>query len=466
MTQLQKFDVIVIGAGQGGALARMLAEGGKRVALIEKEALGGACVNHGCTPTKAHIAAAKRAHDARTARDLGVFASEVRVDLKAVVARSNHLIADFRAEIADRLAAQPTLELIYGLARFTGPHTVEVHQRGGERVQIEAPDIVIATGMSSNIPKIEGLNQIDWLNNRSMLQLEVVPEKLLILGGGYIACEFAQMFRRFGSEVVIAQSGPQLLQREDEDVSSAIATLLREENIEVHLNCKAESLEKTEKGFKCHFADGAFTEATHLLLATGQTPNTSELNLETTEVDLDEKGFVQANEFLKAAPGIWVLGDVKGGPAFTHIAYDDARILADALLCQENHSIEGRPVPYCVFTDPQLGRIGLTEAEALEAGHHIRIAKLPIKDTARGLESGESKGFLKAIVEAETGQILGGSFLCRDGGEVIAVLQVAMQAKLPYTTLRDGIFAHPTFAESLNNLFLAMDRESVQGCLK
>jgi pyruvate/2-oxoglutarate dehydrogenase complex dihydrolipoamide dehydrogenase (E3) component len=466
MTKIQEFDAVVIGGGQGAALARMLSEGGKRVALVEKESLGGACVNHGCTPTKAHIAAAKRAHDARTARPLGVFAEEVRVDLKAVVARSNGIIHQMRQEIAAKLAALSNLTLLCGTARFIADHQLEVMLHDGEVQHITAPQIIIATGTRPQIPNIKGIDEIEWLSSATLLQLEILPSKLLILGGGYIACEFGQMFRRFGSEVVIAQSGPQLLDREDEDVAAAIATLLREENIEVHLNCKVERFEKTHDGFKCHFANGSVTQATHLLLATGQTPNTDQLNLESTGVRTSDEGHIETDEFLGAAPGIWALGDVKGGPAFTHIAYDDARILAGTLLRNEQRSISNRPTPYCVFTDPQLGRIGLTEEEALKAGHKIRVAKLPCTETARGLESGESKGFLKAVVEEESGQILGGAFLCRDGGEMIAVLQMAMATRLPYTALRDGIFAHPTFVESLNNLFVAMDRETIDGCLK
>ncbi|RYG66685.1 FAD-containing oxidoreductase, partial [bacterium] len=233
MANFQEFDVIIIGGGQGGALARMLCEGGKRVALVEKEALGGACVNHGCTPTKAHIAAAKRAHDARTAREMGVFTGEVRVDLSAVVDRSNKLVNQFVEEIKETLSSFSNLTLLYGTAKFQGQHEIEVALHDGSKSHLRAPQIVIATGMRPEVPQIDGLEQIDWLSNSSLLQLMELPEKLLVLGGGYIACEFAQMFRRFGSEVVIAQSGSQLLKREDEDVSNAIAAFLREENIEV-----------------------------------------------------------------------------------------------------------------------------------------------------------------------------------------------------------------------------------------
>ncbi len=454
---IQDFEVAIIGGGQGAALARMLAEKGKRVALIEQEWLGGSCVNRGCTPTKAHLAAAKRARDARTAGLLGVEIGEVSVDLRAVVARTNAIVADFRAEIGEKLGLE-TLEVVFGVARFSGPKALEVRCKNGEIRHLRASQIVIATGTRAQIPGIEGLESVETLGSRSLLQLEILPQKLLILGGGYIACEFAQMFARFGSTVCIAQNGAQLLTREDGDVADEIAAILRREDIEIRLACQVHRVEKTSDGLRCHVRNGAPIEATHLLLAVGQTPNVEALNLQAAGIQSDEKGFIRADEWLEAAPGIHVLGDVKGGPAFTHIAFDDARILREILLGNGRRSIKNRLVPYCVFTDPQLGRVGMTEAEAREAKREIRVAKLPCSETARGIESGEAAGFLKAIVDAKTDQILGGAFLCRDGGEMIAVLQMAMAANLPYTALRDGVFAHPTWAESLNNLFAAMDR--------
>ncbi|PQV65063.1 Pyruvate/2-oxoglutarate dehydrogenase complex, dihydrolipoamide dehydrogenase (E3) component [Abditibacterium utsteinense] len=464
------FDAIIIGAGQGAALARMLGEAGQRVALIERETVGGSCVNRGCTPTKAHIAAAKRAHDARSAHHLGVEIPTVRVDLRAVAARSQSIVEEFRDEIRGKLGKLDTLELVFGEASFVDAQVIEVRAKNGETQRFQSQKIIVATGTRAQIPAIAGLDEIEWLDHRSILQLEEIPEKLLILGGGYIACEFAQMFARFGSKVCIAQSAAQLLTREDADIAGEIAALLRAENIEIRFDCQVKSVEKTARGLVCHLECGDSILATHLLLATGQTPNTEALHLEAAGIECDKKGFIPTDDKLGAAPGIWALGDVKGGPAFTHIAYDDARILADILLGKPARSICQRPVPYCVFTDPQLGRIGLTEREAGERGLEIRVAKLPCSETARGIESGEAGGFLKAIIEKSSGQILGGAFLCRDGGEIIAVLQMAMQAGLPYTALRDGIFAHPTFAESLNNLFLAMERaeksEACPGCLK
>ncbi len=461
---IEEFEVIIIGGGQGAALARMLCEAGQKVALIEREAVGGSCVNRGCTPTKSHIAAAKRAHDARGADAFGVHCEAVSVDFPAVVARTRAIVADFRHEIEEKLAKLPSLEMIYGVASFVSARTVEVRAANGEVRQLSAPQIVIGTGTRAQIPEIEGLESVEALDHRSLLQLEIVPEKLLILGGGYIACEFAQMFARFGSKVCLAQSDCQLLTREDPDVAGEIAAILRREQIEIHFEAKAKKIEKTAQGLRCYFESGAPIEATHLLLAIGQSPNVEDLNLAAAGLKTDEKGFIEADEYLLAAPGIYVLGDIKGGPAFTHTAFDDARILRDILLERGRRSVKSRPVPYCVFTDPQLGRVGLSESEAREAKLDFRVAKIPCTDTARGIESGEPQGFLKAIVEAKSGQILGGALICSEGGEMMAVLQTAMMGALPYSALRDAVLAHPTWAESFNNLFAAMDREEV--CVK
>ncbi len=456
--KIEEFEVVIIGAGQGAALARILCQAGKKVAIIERESVGGSCVNRGCTPTKSHIAAAKRAFDARNSADLGINIGEVHVDLPAVVARTKAIVADFQGEIAGILAGLETLELIYGEARFSGPHSVEIALPNGEKRLLSAPNIVVATGTRAEIPTIEGLDEIPYLDHRAMLQLETLPEKLLILGGGYIACEFAQMFGRFGSKISIAQRGPQLLSREDPDIADEIAAILRREAIEIRFDCRAKRVEKTPDGLICHLENGDSIAATHLFVAVGQTPNTQSLNLEAAGLQTDKKGFICADQWLEAAPGIHILGDVKGGPAFTHIAYDDVRILADILLKNERRSTENRLVPYCVFTDPQLGCVGLTEREASEKGIAVRVAKIGCSNLARGIESGEDAGFLKAIVDAKSGQILGGAFLSQSGGETIAVLQMAMRAGLPYTALRDGVFAHPTWAEAHNNLFAKMDR--------
>ncbi len=452
-----QFDTLIIGGGQGGALARMLGEGGQRVALIEKNAIGGTCANRGCTPTKAHIACAKRAQDARDAAPLGVHISAVEVDMPAVQARTAAIVRHFRESSEGNLAELENVVVLGATARFTGKRTIEARFPDDRTVELSAPNIVIASGAHLVAPPIDGLDEVKWLGHLEMLELTYAPEQLLIFGGGYIACEFGQMFARFGSKVTLVQSGPQLLDREDEDVAGAMADLLRDSGIELVCDDKAKSVKNLgDDKIEATLESGRVIEATTLFLATGQKPHTQLLELENTDCELTESGHLKVDDYLQAAPGIWGLGDVKGGPAFTHIAYDDARILRDILLHDKKRSIKDRPVPYVVFTDPQLGRIGLSESEADEKGLKYRAVKIPIDNTARGIENGQSRGFLKALV-GENDEILGGAFLCYEGGEIIAALQIAMMGGLPYTALRDGIFAHPTQVESLNNLFMKLD---------
>lgn len=451
-----QFDTIIIGGGQGGALARMLGEGGQTVAVIEKEAMGGTCVNRGCTPTKAHIASAKRAQDARNAADLGIVIPTVEVNMPAVQARTASIVKDFREGVEAKLSETAGVTVLGATARFVGPHQIEARFPDGKTIELSAPHIVIATGAHTVAPPLDGLDEVNWVDHRGMLQLEEAPAHLLIFGGGYIACEFSQMFARLGSRVTLVQSGPQLLAREDDDVATAIADLLQEEGVELICNDKAKSVAKVESGIEATLESGRKIIATTLMLATGQHPHTQILQLENTDVELTKSQHLKVNDYLEAAPGIWGLGDVKGGPAFTHIAYDDARILSDILLHDKKRSIKNRQVPYVVFTDPQLGRIGLNECEAREKNLKYRVAKIAVDQTARGIENGQARGFLKALV-GEDDQILGGAFLCYEGGEIMATLQIAMLGNLPYTVLRDGIFAHPTQVESLNNLFLTLE---------
>lgn len=451
-----QFDTIIIGGGQGGALAKMLGKGGQRVALIEKEALGGTCVNRGCTPTKAHIASAKIAQDARDAVKWGVQISDVQIDMPAVQKRTAAIVQDFRGSIQEILSQTDGVTVLGGTAKFIGAREIEVEFPDGVTLELSAPNIVIATGAHTVAPPIDGLDAVDWVDHRGMLDTTEAPKHLLIFGGGYIACEFSQMFARLGSKVTLVQSGEQLLEREDDDVAAAMADLLKESGVELICDDKARSVANIDGEIEATLESGKKIRGTTLMLAIGQKPFTELLDLEKTEVELTESKHIQTDDYLRAAPGIWALGDVKGGPAFTHIAYDDARILRDILLHNKNRSIKDRQVPYVVFTDPQLGRIGMTECEAREKNLKYRVAKIAINDTARGIESGQDRGFLKALV-GEDNQILGGAFFCYEGGEIIAALQIAMLGHLPYTALRDGIFAHPTQVESLNNLFLKLD---------
>jgi len=454
----EQYDAIVIGSGQAGTpLSRALAEAGMRTALVEAEHVGGTCVNEGCTPTKTMVASARVAYLARRAADYGVHTGAVHVDLGRVRERKREIVNRFRNGSQTRIEKTPKLDLIFGKASFTGPKTLIVRGKdGGERF-LGAERIFINAGTRTTRPKLEGLDSIPYCDNASMMELDVVPEHLLVLGGGYIGLEFGQMFRRFGSRVTIVQSAKQLLAREDSDVAEEVAKILGEDGVEVLLNAKAQRAQAANGGIQLDVLIGPQPRAiqgSHLLAAIGRTPNSDTLNLPAAGVETDAKGFIRTNNRLETnIPGVYALGDIKGGPAFTHISYDDFRIIRANVIEKKNVTIDGRLVPYTCFIDPQLGHVGLGEEEARGQGRNIRIAKMPMSHVARALETDESRGFMKAVVDAETDQILGATVLGIEGGEVMAVFEVAIMGNLPYTALRDGIFAHPTLAEGLNNLF-------------
>jgi pyruvate/2-oxoglutarate dehydrogenase complex dihydrolipoamide dehydrogenase (E3) component len=353
------------------------------------------------------------------------------------------------------------LELIVARARFAGPKSVEVRSKDGTQQVITAKYIFINVGTRASRARLDGLDNVPFLDNASIMELDSVPEHLLILGGGYIGVEFGQLFRRFGSRVTIIQSAGQLLTREDPDIAGEVAKILRQDGVAIELKAKATRVSISDRSIHLEIQmEGNSTTlvGSHLLVATGRVPNTDTLNLSAGGIQVNDRGFIQVNEHLEStADGVYALGDVKGGPAFTHISYDDFRIIRANLLENKTASIANRLVPYTIFIDPQLGRVGLTETEARAQKRNIRGAKLPMTSVARALEVDETRGFMKAIVGAETKQNLGAAILGVEGGEVMSALEIAMMGKLPYTSLRDGIFAHPTLAESLNNLFMAMD---------
>ncbi len=458
----QHVNAIVIGAGQaGGPLAGALAKAGWKVALVERAHVGGTCVNEGCTPTKTMIASARVAHLARRAADYGVHTGKVTVNLAEVRARKRAIVESFRSGSENSLRKLENVTLLMGEASFTGPKKIKVRTADGVQ-ELSADKIFINAGTRPLRPPIEGLSEVPALDSTSIMELDEVPGKLLVLGGGYIGLEFAQMFRRFGSDVTIVQRGPQLLEREDTDVAEAVAGILTEDGVELHLSTEAVAVRQDDRGrilLTIKDAEGEQTlEGTHLLVATGRRPNSDTLNLEATGLRADKRGFIEVNSKLEtSAPGIYALGDIKGGPAFTHISYDDYRIVRDNLLKGAHKTTDGRLVPYTVFTDPQLGRVGLSEGEARAQGYNVKVAKLPMSRVARALETDETRGFMKAVVNAETGQILGAAILGLEGGEVVSVLQMAMMGRVPYSTIRDSAFAHPTLAESLNNLFMTLD---------
>ena len=459
MTTPQQYDAIVIGSGQGGnPLSTDLAKAGMHTALVERKHVGGTCINEGCTPTKTMVASGRVAYLARRAADYGVRTGPVSVDLERVRQRKRDIVESFRNGSQKRIEDTKNLELIFGEASFLDRRTIAIRAFDGAERVISAPRIFINAGTRASRPRLDGLDNVPALDNVSMMELGALPEHLMVLGGGYIGLEFGQLFRRFGSRVTIVHSGSQLLSREDSDVAEEVAKILRDDGIDIRLNAKARRV-----GQSCGVIQldiqmserSASIVGSHLLVATGRVPNSDSLNLPAAGVQTDERGFIRVNERLETnVEGIYALGDIKGGPAFTHISYDDFRILRANLLEKKSATTTNRQVPYCLFIDPQLGRIGVTETEARAQGRAIRVAKLPMSSVARALEVDETRGFIKAVVDAQSSQILGAAVLGIEGGEIMSVLETAMMGKLPYRALRDATYAHPTLAESLNNLFM------------
>jgi pyruvate/2-oxoglutarate dehydrogenase complex dihydrolipoamide dehydrogenase (E3) component len=458
MNATDQYQAIVIGAGQAGyPLSMALAGAGMRTALIERKHVGGTCINEGCTPTKTMVASARVAYLAKRGVDYGVGTGDISINMERVRQRKRDIVNSFRNGSQARIEKTANLELIFGDASFNGPKSVLIRMKdGGQRV-ITAEKIFINAGARPSVPKLDGLTEVPFLDSTSIMELDIVPEHLLVLGGGYVGLEFAQMFRRFGSRVTIIQSASQLLGAEDTDVADEIASIFKQDGIDVLLDAKATSVTKT--GDRTHLTvlcanESRAVEGSHLLVATGRVPNTDTLNLSAVDIATDRRGFIQVDERLETSVrNVFALGDIKGGPGFTHISYDDFRIIRTNVIEKGKATIEGRLVPYTVFIDPQLGRIGLTEAKCRVEKKRTRIAKMPMASVARAQEVDETRGFIKAIVDASNDQILGAAVLGLEGGEIMSMLQIAMMGKLPYTKLRDAVLAHPTLAESLNNLF-------------
>jgi pyruvate/2-oxoglutarate dehydrogenase complex dihydrolipoamide dehydrogenase (E3) component len=452
------FDAIVIGSGQGGTpLCQALAIAGMRTALVEREHVGGTCINEGCTPTKTMVASARVAYLARRSADYGVHIGQLTIDLTKVRERKRAIVESFRNGSQSRIEKTEKLELIFGEAEFTGPKTIRVGKKDGGELALSANQIFINAGCRPSLPKIAGLSDVPYLNSTSIMELDSVPLHLLVVGGGYIGLEFGQMFRRFGSRVTVVQSGAQLLSGEDPDIAEAVLKILRDEGIDVILHSKAARVGKIASDIELTVENSGKLQTlsgTHLLVAAGRVSNADSLNTNAAGIATDKHGYVQVNERLEtSAPGIFALGDIKGGPAFTHISYDDFRIIRTNVIEKGNASIAGRLLPYTVFIDPQLGRVGMSETEARKTGRKIRVAAMPMTYVARALELDESRGFMKVIVDADSSQMLGAAVLGIEGGEIMSQIQLAIMGKLPYTVLKDAVFAHPGLAESLNNLF-------------
>ena len=458
MSASDQYQAIVVGSGQAGTpLCQALAAAGLRTALIERVHVGGTCINEGCTPTKTMVASGRVAYLARRGADYGVNTGNITVDMNRVRERKRDIVAKFRNGSQARIEKTPNLELLFGEASFTGPRSIQVRLKDGSQRTLTADKFFINAGCRASVPSLEGLQAVPFLDSTSIMELDAVPEHLLVIGGGYIGLEFGQLFRRFGSRVTIVQQASQLLRGEDSDVATEVLNIMQQDGIDVLLNAKVERVAKEGPQIKLAVTtagESRTISGSHLLVATGRVPNSDMLNVTAAGIATDKRGFLQVNSKLETSvAGIYALGDIKGGPAFTHISYDDFRIIRTNLIEMGSASTDGRLVPYAVFIDPQLGRVGLTETEARAKNLKIRVAKMPMSRVARALEVDESRGFMKAIVDADSGQILGAAVLGLDGGEVMALLQLAMMGKLPYTVLHNTIFSHPNLSESLNNLF-------------
>ncbi|WP_448265669.1 mercuric reductase [Nostoc sp. DSM 114159] len=456
----QHYDDIIIGGGKAGkTLAPALVADGRKTALVERSLnmIGGGCINIACIPTKTMVASANVANTVRNSAVYGVKANTPIVNLAEVIQRKRSVVQSAREVNLHNLETALDNNLIIGEARFVAPKTIEVTTAEGNNRLLTAERLFINTGIRPLIPSIPGLAEAGFLTSESIMELEHLPEHLIVLGSGYIGLEFAQMFRRFGSSVTIIGQNEQILSQQDPDIAIAVQTLLEKDGIEFWLKAKVLRVTRTDNQtiLQIQVGDREITlQGSHLLVAVGRAPNTNSLNLAAAGVATDIRGFIQVNDRLETnIPGIWALGDINGGPQYTHISLDDYRIIKANLIDGGNRSTRDRLVPSSLFIDPELAHVGLTETEAQQQGYAIRVAKVDASAVPRAKTLGQTDGLLKAIVDTDTGRILGCSLLCHEAGEVISTVQMVMQAQMPYTVLRDGILTHPTMTEGLNILF-------------
>lgn len=450
--QAESFDVIVIGAGQAGpALAERCTREGLRTAIIERAHFGGTCVNVGCVPTKTLVASARAVHVARRGSEFGFSAGAIQVDMARVKARKDALVHQSRNAVFKWLQGLKNAEVIQGHARFTGPGTVQV----GERM-LRAARVFINAGGRAAVPDIAGLSDVPYLDNASIMELTEVPEHLVIVGGSYIGIEFAQMMRRFGAKVTVVERAPKLLPREDDDISDGIRAILEAEGVEFELGAECLSLSRQGKlvvvGAVCGAASPAVA-GSHLLLAIGRRPNTDDLGLEAAGIDRDERGYIVVDEQLRtSAEGVWAMGDCNGRGAFTHTAWNDYEIVAANLFDNDPRRVSDRIPCYALFIDPALGRVGMTEREVRASGRPALIARMPMQRVGRAREAGETQGFMKALVDADSKRLLGAAILGLNGDEVVHSLLDIMAADQPYTAISRAVHIHPTVSELVPTL--------------
>jgi pyruvate/2-oxoglutarate dehydrogenase complex dihydrolipoamide dehydrogenase (E3) component len=458
-----KYDAIIIGSGQAAnPLAGKLAAKGWKTALIEKKFIGGTCINVGCTPTKTLVASGRVAYLTKRSADYGVHTTGYSIDIESVIRRKNAHVITARESSAKRLLETHNLDVIFGNAAFSGPKEVTVTGEDGSITTMTAEKIVINTGTRPVIPQIAGLPEIHYYTSDTILDLLSIPSHLAIVGGSYIALEFGQLYRRLGSKVTIIESHEQFLSKEDGDIAAEIKKIFEGDGIRILTGTKVKSVGANSDNINIELENTNGTQtitASHILIATGRLPESAALNPGAAGINIDKDGFISVDGKLQTnIPGIYALGDVKGGPQFTHISYNDHLILYKNLMENADLNITGREIIYCLFTDPELGRVGLTEKMAREKGLNIKVVTLPATRIARAWENDETRGMLKAIVNLDNKMILGAAMLCSNGGELMSILQMAMMGNVTYDKIRDAVYAHPTFAESLNVLFAGVDQ--------
>jgi len=454
MSTVEQFEYVFLGGGKGGkTLAMELAKAGKRVAVVEEGMIGGSCINVACIPSKALIQTARIMHAVQSADILKGAAHDAKVDMTQVHRRVREVV-DGMVDINAKAFEASGFDLILGTGRFVGPRSIHIAMNDGRERVVEGVHVFINTGTYAAVPDIPGLRDAAPMTHVEALELDSLPEHLIVIGGGYIGLEMAQAFRRLGSKVTVVQEAPRVAMREDADVTDAIESVLTNEGIDVRVSVKPLQVSgRSGQSVTVELNDGNRVTGTHLLVATGRVPRTAGIGLDLAGVALDERGFIKVDERLAtSAPNTWAIGEVAGTPMFTHASFDDYRVLKSQL-AGGNLTTRDRVIPYAMFIEPELARIGINESDAQRQGIAVRVAKLPMASVPRARTTGDTHGFMKAIVDTQTDRILGFTMLGSNAGEVVATVQMAMLGNLPYTAIRDAILSHPTIAEGLNMLF-------------